>query len=40
MTTNSQLSTTELKNKNKNENKLSKLEQEENHRNGDHLEGY
>ena len=40
MTRNSQLSTTELKNKNKNENKLSKLEQEENHRNGDHLEGY
>ena len=35
MTTNSQLSTTEPKNK------LSKqLEQEENHRNGDHMEGY
>ena len=39
MTTNSQLSTTEHKNKNKNE--LSKqLEQEQNHRNGDHIEGY
>ena len=35
MTTNSQLSTTELKNK------LSKqVEQEGNHRNGDHMEGY
>ena len=41
MTTNSQLSTTEPKNKNKNKNKLSKqLEQEQNHRNGDHMEGY
>ena len=39
MTTNSQLLTTEPKNKNKN--KLSKqLEQEQNHRNGDHTEGY
>ena len=39
MTTNSQLSTPEPKNKNKN--KLSKqLEQEQNHRNGDHMEGY
>ena len=39
MTTNSQLLTTEPKNKNKN--KLSKqLEQEQNHRNGDHKEGY
>ena len=39
MTTNSQLSTTEPKNKNKN--KLSKqLEQEQNHRNGDHMGGY
>ena len=39
MTTNSQLLTTELKNKNKNE--VSKqLEQEQNHRNGDHMEGY
>ena len=39
MTTNSQLLTTEPKNKNKN--KLSKqLEQEQNHRNGDHVEGY
>ena len=36
MTTNSQLSTTEPKNKNK----LSEqLEQEQNHRNGDHMEG-
>ena len=35
MTTNSQLSTTEPKQK------LSKqLEQEQNHRNGDHMEGY
>ena len=40
MTTNSQISTTEPK-KNKNKNKLSKqLEQEQNHRNGDHMEGY
>ena len=39
MTTNSRLSTTEPKQKNKN--KLSKqLEQEQNHRNGDHMEGY
>ena len=39
MTTNSQLSTSEPKNKNKS--KLSKqLEQEQNHRNGDHMEGY
>ena len=37
MTTNLQVSMTEPKNKNK----LSKrLEQEENHRNGDHMEGY
>ena len=37
MTTNSQLSTTEPKNKNE----LSKqLEQEQNHINGDHMEGY
>ena len=36
MTTNSQLSTTEPKKQ-----KLSKqLEQEQNHRNGDHMEGY
>ena len=36
-TTNSQLLTTKPKNKNK----LSKqLEQEQNHRNGDHMEGY
>ena len=40
MTTNSQLSTTEPK-RNKNKNKLSKqLEQEQNHRNGDHMEDY
>ena len=39
MVTNSQVSTTEPKNTNKNE--LSKqLEQEQNHRNGDHMEGY
>ena len=38
MTTISQLSTTEPK---KNKNKRSKhLEQEQNHRNGDHMEGY
>ena len=40
MTTNSQLSTTEPK-QNKTKNKLSKqLEQEQNHRNGDHMESY
>ena len=40
MTTNSQLSTTGPKNNN-NKNKLSKqVEQEQNHRNGDHMEGY
>ena len=39
MTTNSQLSITNAKNKNKN--KLSKqLEQEQNYRNRDHMEGY
>ena len=39
MTTNSQLSTTEPKKKPKN--KLSKqLEQEQNQRNGDHMEGF
>ena len=38
-TTNSQLSTTEAKNKNKLSKQL-QLEQEQNHRNGDHLEGY
>ena len=39
MITNSQLFTTEPKNIHKN--KLSKqLEQEQNHRNGDHMEGY
>ena len=38
MTTNSQLSTTEPKTK---KNKLSRqLEQEQNHRNGNHVEGY
>ena len=41
MTTNSQLSTTEHKKQNKSKNKLSKqLEWEQNHRNGDHMEGY
>ena len=40
ITTSSQLSTTEPK-KNKSKNELSKqLEQEQNHRNGDHTEGY
>ena len=40
MTTNSQLSTTEPK-ENKNKNRLSKqLEQEQNHRNGDHMVVY
>ena len=40
MTTNLQLSTTKPK-KTKNKNELSKqLEQEQNHRNGDHMEGY
>ena len=40
MTTNSQQSTTEPKNKEK-QNTLSKqLEQEQNHRNGDHMKGY
>ena len=44
MTTNTQLSAIKPKNKtkqNKTTNKLSKhLEQEHNHRNGDHMEGY
>ena len=41
MTTNSQLSTTEPRNKKKNKNKLSKQpEQEQSHGNGDHMEGY
>ena len=41
MTTNPQLSISKLKKKNKTKNKLSKeLEQEPNHRNGDHREGY
>ena len=42
MTTNSRLSTTEPeKNKNKNKNELSQqLEQEQIHRNRDHMEGY
>ena len=39
MTTNSQLSTTESKNKTKNK-RRKQLEQEQNHRNGDHMEGY
>ena len=40
MTTNSQLSTTEPKKK-KSKNKLSKqVEHKQNHRNGDHMEGY
>ena len=40
MTTNSPLSTTEPR-KQKQKNKLSKhLEQEQNHGNGDHMEGY
>ena len=40
-TTNLQLSATEPKKKSRNKNKLSKqLEQERNHRNGDHREGY
>ena len=38
MTTNSQLSTTEPKEETKKLNK--QLEQEQNHRNGDHMEGY
>ena len=37
MTTNSQLSTTEPKNKSK---LRKQLEQEQNYRNGDHMEGY
>ena len=37
MTTNSQLSTTEHK---KNKELSKQLEQEQNHRNGDHMEGY
>ena len=41
MTTNSQLSTTKPKKPHKNKNKMSKqLEQQQNHRNGDHMEGY
>ena len=41
MTTNSQLLITEHKKKNKNKKKVSKqVEQEQNHRNGDHMEGY
>ena len=40
MTTNSELSTTELKNTKQNKNKLStQLEEEQNQRNGDHMEG-
>ena len=41
MTTNAQLSTPDPKTKTKNNKKLGKqLEQEQNHRNGDHMEGY
>ena len=41
MRTKSQLLTTKPKTQNKNKNKISKqLEQEQNHRNGDHLEGF
>ena len=40
MTTNSQLSTTEPKKKNQKQNLSKQLEQEQNHRNGDHMEGY
>ena len=41
MTTNSPLSTTEPIKIKQNKSKLSKqLEQEQNHRNGDHMEGY
>ena len=41
MTTNSQLSTVNLKKQKQKQNKGSKqLEQEQNHRNGDHMEGY
>ena len=37
MATNSQLSTTKPK---KNQKQIKQLEQEQNHRNGDHMEGY
>ena len=41
LTTNSQLSRSEPKKEPKQKNKLSKhVEQEQNHRNGDHMEGY
>ena len=41
MTTNSQLSTTEPKNqKHTNKKQSDQLEQEQNHRNGDHMKGY
>ena len=41
MTTNSQLSTTEPKKQKQKKSKLSKqLELEQNHRNGNHMEGY
>ena len=41
MTTNSQLSTTKTKTKDKDKDKVSKqVEQEQNHRNGDCMEGY
>ena len=40
ITTNSQLSTTEPKKKNQKQNLSKQLEQEQNHRDGDHMEGY
>ena len=40
MTTNSQLSTTKPREKRKKKTQSKKLEQEQNHRNGDHMEGY
>ena len=40
MTANSQLLTTEPKKKRPKTNKLSKQEKEQNHRNGDHMQGY
>ena len=40
MTTNSQLSTTEPKIKNKNKKRSEQLEQEPSHRNGDDMEDY
>ena len=40
MTTNSQPLTTEPKKQNKTKQKTKQTEQEQNHRNGDHVEGY